>query len=57
MAWTGPDAARPLCDKGGAQADRLGWFLAGLGFRPDAALTSPKLRAARTAEIVAEHLG
>ena len=56
-AWTGDDEARPLSDKGEKQADRLGAFLAGVGFKPDAIVTSPKLRAAQTAEIVARHLG
>ena len=56
-AWTGDDAARPLSDKGEKQADRLGRFLAGVGFKPDAIITSPKLRAAQTAQIVADHLG
>ena len=56
-AWTGDDAARPLSDKGEKQADRLGAFLAGVGFKPDAIISSPKLRAAQTAEIVANHLG
>ena len=36
-AWTGPDAARPLSDKGRAQAERLGAFLAEHGFKTDAA--------------------
>ena len=56
-AWTGDDAARPLSDKGEKQAERLGAFLAGVGFKPDAIISSPKLRAAQTAEIVAKHLG
>ena len=55
--WTGPDAARPLSAKGEQQAERLGRFLAGVGFKPDAIITSPKVRAARTAEIVAAALG
>jgi phosphohistidine phosphatase len=55
--WTGDDEARPLSDKGEKQADRLGRFLAGVGFKPDAIISSPKLRAARTAQIVAGHLG
>ena len=57
MAWEGPDEQRPLSDKGEKQADRLGRFLAGVGFRPEKIITSPKVRAARTAEIVAGHLG
>jgi phosphohistidine phosphatase len=57
MAWDGPDEQRPLSDKGEKQADRLGRFLAGVGFKPDAIITSPKLRAAQTAQIVAGHLG
>lgn len=56
-AWTGPDATRPLTDKGRGQADRLGSFLAGIGFRADAIIASPKLRAKETAELVAGHLG
>ncbi len=56
-AWNGPDAARPLSEKGRAQAERLGVFLADHDFHPDAAITSPKLRASQTAEIVAGHLG
>ena len=56
MAWHRDDAERPLSDKGEKQADRLGRFLAGVGFSPDAVITSPKVRAAQTAEIVAGHL-
>ena len=57
LAWDGPDDHRPLSDKGQKQADRLGRFLGGLGFRPDAIISSPKVRAAETAEVVAAHLG
>lgn len=57
LAWDGPDDRRPLSDKGEKQADRLGRFLIGIGFQPDAIITSPKVRAAQTAEIVAGHLG
>ena len=57
VTWDGDDDERPLSDKGERQADRLGRFLSGVGFRPDAIITSPKLRAAQTAEIVASHLG
>lgn len=56
-AWTGPDAARPLSDKGRNQSKRLGDHLAAIGFEADTFITSPKIRAAQTAEIVAEPLG
>ena len=56
LAWDGPDERRPLSDKGDKQADRLGRFLAGVGFAADTVITSPKVRAAQTAEIVARHL-
>ena len=55
--WDGPDERRPLSDKGDKQADRLGRFLAGIGFQSDAIITSPKLRASQTAKLVAERLG
>jgi phosphohistidine phosphatase len=56
-AWSGPDEVRPLTDKGRRQSDRLGAHLAGIGFVPDAIISSPKTRALETAEIVAGHLG
>jgi phosphohistidine phosphatase len=56
-AWNGPDEARPLSGKGEKQSRRLGKFLAGIGFEPDAIITSPKLRARQTAELVAEAVG
>ena len=56
-AWDGPDEDRPLSEKGEKQADRLGRFLASVGFQPDMIITSPKRRAAETARIVAGHLG
>ena len=56
-AWTGPDAARPLSDKGRKQSKRLGEHLGAIGFEADAFITSPKVRAAQTAEIAAEPLG
>ena len=42
-----------------ARSRRIGWGASwpGSGFRPDAIITSPKVRAAQTAEIVAGHLG
>ena len=55
--WKGDDADRPLSGKGEKQAERLGAFLAGTAFRADVILTSPKVRALKTAEIVAGHLG
>jgi phosphohistidine phosphatase SixA len=55
--WTGDDAARPLSPKGEGQAERLAAFLAGGGFRPEAIVSSPKLRARQTAEIVGRSLG
>ncbi len=54
--WEGVDAARPLTDKGRSQSERLGRFLAGIAFRPDLLITSPKVRAVETAEIVARLL-
>lgn len=57
VAWKGSDADRPLSAKGEKQAERLGRFLKDVGFRPDAIISSPKIRAAQTAEIVARHLG
>jgi phosphohistidine phosphatase len=56
-AWTGPDAARPLSDKGRNQAKRLGEHLASIAFEADQIITSPKIRAAQTADIVAKPLG
>ena len=55
--WSGPDDQRPLTAKGRAQSERLGTFLASVSFRPDLIVSSPMVRAAQTAEIVAERLG
>jgi phosphohistidine phosphatase len=52
-AWEGPDAARPLSDKGRNQSKRLGKFLAGINFAGEPFITSPKIRAAETAELAA----
>ena len=57
LGWAGPDDGRPLSAKGEKQAERLGAFLAGIGFTPGTIITSPKLRAAQTAEIVGRQLG
>ena len=56
-AWSGDDDDRPLSDKGELQAERLGTFLAGIGFSVDAVRSSPKVRARRTAEVVADAIG
>jgi len=55
--WEGPDSERPLSPKGRRQAARLGAFLAERGFAPDAIVTSPKLRARQTADLVADAIG
>jgi phosphohistidine phosphatase len=55
--WTADDAARPLSEKGVRQAERLGAFLAEVAFRPDALISSPKVRARQTAEILGDALG
>ncbi len=54
--WHHGDADRPLSRRGRAQAERLGRFLARSGSRPDAIVSSPKRRAAETAELIAEAL-
>jgi phosphohistidine phosphatase len=51
--WTGDDDARPLSEKGRRQAERLGRLLAATDEAPDLLITSPRARAAETAEIVA----
>jgi phosphohistidine phosphatase len=56
-AWRGDDASRPLSEKGELQAERLGSFLAEVGFQPDAIISSPKIRARRTAEVVGAAIG
>ena len=55
-AWDRPDAERPLSDKGRKQAKRLGDHLASIGFRAEAIITSPKVRATETAELVADRI-
>jgi phosphohistidine phosphatase len=52
-----PDAERPLTDKGRAQARAAGAALKAFGVDIDACLTSPKVRAADTAQIACEELG
>jgi phosphohistidine phosphatase len=55
--WVGDDDLRPLTEKGRKQCQRLGAFLDEHGVRPDVIVTSPLVRAAQTAEIVAAKLG
>ena len=55
-AWGGDDDARPLSAKGVGQAERLAAFLASVGFTPDAIVSSPKLRATQTAELIGRAL-
>jgi len=55
--WQGDDAARPLSEKGARQAERLGRHLKAVEFEPDAIISSPKVRALETAEIVGRALG
>jgi phosphohistidine phosphatase len=52
-----PDAERELTEKGREQSRRAGAALAALGVELDACLTSPKTRAAQTAELACEALG
>jgi phosphohistidine phosphatase SixA len=54
--WSGPDEERPLTKRGRHQSERLGRFLARNAIRPDAIVSSPKVRALQTAEIVAVSL-
>jgi phosphohistidine phosphatase len=56
-AWTGDDDERPLSAKGEAQAERLATFLHGVRYAVDAVISSPRVRARQTAEIVADGLG
>lgn len=55
--WHGDDAERPLSPKGVRQAERLGRHLKAIGFDPDVVISSPKVRARDTAEIVARAAG
>ncbi len=56
-AWRGPDDARPLSHRGEGQAAKVAAFLERAGLRPDAVLTSPKLRATQTAAPIGDALG
>lgn len=52
-----PDAERKLTEKGRQQSRAAGAALAALGVKLEACLTSPKVRAAQTAELACENLG
>jgi phosphohistidine phosphatase len=52
-----PDEERRLTPKGERQSDAAGKALAALGVKPDACLTSPKVRSVATARIACEALG
>ena len=52
-----PDAERELTEKGRRQSRDAGKALKALGVELDVCLTSPKLRAKRTAELACEQLG
>ncbi len=54
--WEGDDDQRPLTRKGRRQSKRLGTFMRAVGLKPDALVTSPLVRAAETAELVAKAL-
>jgi phosphohistidine phosphatase len=54
--WTGDDAERPLSERGRRQAEGLARLLAKADDAPDLFITSPRVRAAETAEIVAKAL-
>ena len=54
---TEPDFDRRLTDKGRRQSETAGQALEALGVKPEACLTSPKLRARETAELACEALG
>jgi phosphohistidine phosphatase SixA len=56
-AWKGDDALRPLSQKGEKQARGVGRMLAKAGFKPDAIVSSPKVRALETAEIFGHAVG
>jgi phosphohistidine phosphatase len=56
-AWTRPDAERPLSPKGHRQAARTAAWLKSIDHRPDAIISSPKIRAVETAAAVADAFG
>jgi phosphohistidine phosphatase SixA len=57
LKWDGPDAARPLSAKGRRQAAALGALLVAADVRPEVIVSSPKVRARETADLVGAALG
>jgi phosphohistidine phosphatase len=57
LEWEGEEELRPLTRKGRRQCERLGAFLDTYAVRPDVIVSSPKVRALQTAELVAATLG
>ena len=57
LSWDGSDDLRPLTAKGLRQATRLGGLLAAADVHPDVLLTSARLRAVQTAEVLSATLG
>lgn len=55
--WSGDDALRPLSRRGRQQAGDLGRFLAARALILDLLVSSPRLRARQTAELVGAELG
>ncbi len=55
-SWPGDDDLRPLTEAGEQAVRRAARGMKGMGIAPDAIVTSPLVRARRTAEIVAEEL-
>ena len=55
--WRGDDASRPLTAAGEEEMRREAKSMRVMGLMPDVIVTSPLVRARRTAEIVAEELG
>jgi phosphohistidine phosphatase len=52
-----PDAERELTEKGKRQSRDAGRALKALGVKPDACISSPRVRAKQTAELACEALG
>ena len=57
LSWDGPDDLRPLTAKGLRQATRLGNLLSAADIHPDVILSSARLRAVQTAEVLSAALG